>query len=46
MILLLIFQTILAVLSLLLLVGLLILVYEAIGALRTYNQQHGGKVRT
>jgi len=41
MILLLVFQTILAVLSLLLLVGLLVLVYEAIGALRAYNQQHG-----
>jgi len=36
-----IFWTIVDVLSLLLLVGLLILVYEAIGALRAYNLQHG-----
>lgn len=38
---LLVFWAIVAVLSLLLLVGLLVLVYEAIGALRAYNQQHG-----
>jgi hypothetical protein len=35
------FWTIVAVLSMLLVVGLLVLVYEAIGALRLYNLQHG-----
>lgn len=42
----LVFSTIFAGLSLLLLIGLLILVYEAIGALRVYNLQHGSRVRT
>jgi len=37
---LLVFWTISAILSLLLLVGLLVLVYEAIGTLRAYNEQH------